>query len=214
MTITNEDRERYVTVVSDFHTQPEPDNCFPTALKNVLDELAQRKNEPNLRYSISDLADALEYVENRAATSDRLAARIDPLLEEAGWEVNHMTGVGYNQLQTIIESDDRSLPVCEFHEQYFEDIGQHTDEYTPEPGLDGFGRWKHTVVPFKINDDNVLYFDPYIQFFHNLDELDESGAMNVPIQSFNEWWSRPEKRWALWLEPSKQQTLSAEFGDG
>lgn len=214
MTITNEDRERYVTVVSDFHTQPEPDNCFPTALKNVLDELAQRKNEPNLRYSISDLADALEYVENRAATSDRLAARIDPLLEEAGWEINHMTGVGYNQLQTIIESDDRSLPVCEFHEQYFEDIGQHTDEYTPEPGLDGFGRWKHTVVPFKINDDNVLYFDPYIQFFHNLDELDESGAMNVPIQSFNEWWSRPEKRWALWLEPSKQQTLSAEFGDG
>lgn len=213
MTITNEDRERYITVVNDFHTQPEPDNCFPTALKNVLDELADRKNEPYLRYRISDLADALEYVENRAATSDRLAARIDPLLEEAGWEVNHMTGVGYDQLQTIIESDDRSLPICEFHEQYFEDIDQHTDEYSPEPGLDGFGRWKHTVVPFKVNDNNVLYFDPYIQFFHNLDELEESGAMNVPVQSFNEWWTRPEKRWALWLEPSKQQTLSAAFGD-
>jgi hypothetical protein len=37
--------------------------------------------------------------------------------------------------------------------------------------------------------------------------------MNVPIKSFNEWWSRPEKRWALWLEPSKQQTLSAAFRD-
>jgi len=213
VTITNEDRERYETTVSDFHTQPEPDSCFPTALKNVLDELADRKNQPNLRYSISKLADTLDYVENRASTSDRLATRIDPLLQEAGWEVNHMTGMGYDQLQTVIESDDRSLPLCEFDEQYFEDIGQHTDDYTPEPGLDGFGRWKHIVVPFKINDNNVLYFDPYIQFFHDLDDIDESGAMNVPIQSFNEWWSRPEKRWALWLEPSKQQTLSAAFGD-
>lgn len=213
MTITNDDRERYQTTVSNFHTQPEPDSCFPTALKNILDELADRKNEPNLRYNISDLGDALDYVQNRASASDRLAARIDPLIEDAGWEVNHMTGAGYDQLQTIIESDDRSLPLCEFHEQYFEDIGQHTEGYTPEPGLDGFGRWKHVTVPFKINDNTVLYFDPYIQFFHELGDLDESGAMNVPIQSFNEWWSRPEKRWALWLEPSKQQTLSAALGD-
>ncbi len=214
MTITSDDRNRYHTTVSGFHVQPEPDSCFPTALKNILDELADRKGESNLRHSISDLAEALDYVKNRAATSDHLATRIDPLLEEAGWEVNHMTGVAYDQLQTIIESDDRSLPLCELHEQYFEDIRQHTDSYTPEPGLDGFGRWKHIVIPFKINDNTVLYFDPYIQFFHNdnLDDINEYGAMNVPIQAFNEWWSRPEKRWALWLEPSKQQTLSAAFG--
>jgi len=213
VTITSDDRERYQTAVGDFHTQPEPDNCLPTALKNILDELADRKDEPNLRYSVSDLGEALDYVKNRASASDRLAARIDPLLEEAGWEVNHMTGVGYDQLQAIIDSDDRSLPICEFHEQYFEDVSQHTESYTPERGLDGFGRWKHVVVPFKINDDTVLYFDPYIQFFNNLDDIDELGAMNVPIQLFDEWWSRPEKRWALWLEPSKQQTLSAAFED-
>ena len=213
MTITNEDRERYQTTVTDFHTQHEPDSCFPTALKNILNEIADRKDEPDLRHSLSDLGDALDYVENRASASDRLAARIDPLIEDAGYEVNHMTGVGYDQLQSIIESDNRSLPVCEFHEQYFEDIGQHTDEYTPEPGLDGFGRWKHVIVPFKINTDTVLYFDPYIQFFHDIDTLDESGAMNVPINSFNEWWSRPEKRWALWVEPMKQQTLTSALED-
>lgn len=213
MTITNEDRERYQTTVDDFHTQPEPDSCFPTALKNILDELADRKGEPSLSYRVSNLADALDYVENRASASDRLAARLDPLVEDAGLEVNHMTGMDYDQLQTIIESEDRSLPLCEFHEQYFEDIPQHTDGYTPEPGLDKFGRWKHVIVPFKINDNTVLYFDPYIQFYHNLDDIDESGALNVPIQSFNEWWSRPEKRWALWFEPSKQQTLSAAIGE-
>lgn len=213
MTITNEDRQQYQSTVTDFHTQPEPDSCFPTALKNIFHDLADRKDEPSLRYSVSDLGDALNYVENRASASDRLASRLDPLLEDAGYEVNHMTGVGYDQLQTIIESDDRSLPLCEFHEQYFEDVGQHTDEYTPEPGLDGYGRWKHIIVPFKINTDTVLYFDPYIQFFHNLDDLDESGAMNVPINSFNEWWSRPEKRWTLWIEPMKQQTLTSALGD-
>jgi hypothetical protein len=62
VTITSDDRERYQTAVGDFHTQPEPDNCLPTALKNILDELADRKDEPNLRYSVSDLGEALDYV--------------------------------------------------------------------------------------------------------------------------------------------------------
>lgn len=124
-----------------------------------------------------------------------------------------MTGVGYDQLQTIIDSADRSLPVCEFREQYFEDVGQYTDAYTPESGIDGYGRWQHVIIPFKFNDESVLYFDPYIQFFHDLDTLDESGAMDVPFSAFNEWWSRPEKRWALWVEPMEQQTLTADFGE-
>lgn len=212
MTITSEDRERYQSTVTEFHTQHEPDSCFPTALKNVFDELAQRKDEPELRHSISDVADALDYIEHRASASDRLAYRLDPLLEDAGYEVKVMTGVEYDQLQTIIDSRDRSLPVCELHAQYFEDVGQHTDIYTPEPGMDGFGRWQHVVIPFKFNDASVLYFDPYIQFYQDLETLDDAGAMDVPIQAFNEWWSRPEKRWALWIEPMAQQTLATDFG--
>ena len=213
MTITSGDLERFQTTAGDFHTQPEPDSCLPTAIKNLLDELADRKNESSLRYSISNIADALDYIETRASTSDHLAARLDPFLEDAGYEVNAMMGVGYDQLQKIIDSEDRSLPACELHEQYFEDIGQYTDGYIPEPGLDGYGRWRHVVIPFKFNDDTVLYFDPYIQFFHNLETLDDSGAMNVPINAFNEWWSRPEKRWALWVEPMEQRKLGSSLGD-
>lgn len=212
MTVTSEDRERYQSTVTEFQTQHKPDSCFPTALKNIFDELADRKDEPNLSHSINEIADALDYIENRASASDRLAFRLDPLLEEGGYEIKVMTGVDYDQLQTIIDSEDRSLPVCEFHSQYFEDIGQHTDGYTPEPGMDGFGRWQHVVIPFKFNDDTVLYFDPFIQFYHDLDTLEESGAMEVPIRAFNEWWSRPEKRWALWIEPMEQRTLESAFG--
>lgn len=213
MTITSEDKERFQTTVTDFHTQHEPDSCLPTGLKNILDELADRKDEPGLHHSISDLADALDYVENAASASDSLPTRIDPLIENAGYEIRHMTGVDYDQLSTIIDSEDRSLPLCEFHEQYFKDLSHHTDKYTPESGLDGFGRWRHVVVPFKVNSDTILYFDPYIQFFHDLNDLDEVGGIEVPFHAFNEWWARPEKRWALWVEPMKQQTLTAAVGD-
>ncbi len=213
MTITNADRERFQSTVTEFHAQPEPDQCFPSVIKNILDELADRQDNSSLRYSVSDIGDALDYVQNRAAASDRLASRLDPLLEDAGFEINVMTGVGYDQLQSIIESEDRSLPVCELHEQYFEDIGQYTDAYTPEPGMDGFGRWPHVVIPFKFNDNTVLYFDPYIHFFHDLNTLDDSGAIDVPFQPFNEWWARPNKRWALWVEPMEQQTLAGAFNN-
>lgn len=208
VTITDADQERFQTTVSEFHPQPEPDSCLPTALKNVLHELAERKDEPALKHSISDLADALDYKKHRASASDRLASRIDPLLEEAGYEVNLMVGVDFEQLQQIITSEDRSLPICELHESYFESIRSEDRGYVPEAGRDGYGGWQHVVIPFKINDENVLYFDPFVQFFHNIDELDDSGAMTQPIKAFNEWWSRPEKRWTLWVEQSEQKTLS------
>lgn len=212
VTITDNDLDQFQTTVSDFHTQPEPDSCLPTAVKNILDDLADRKDEPELRYNISGIADELDYVKNRASASDQIANRLDPLLRDAGYEVNMMIGSDFEQLQQIIESDHRSFPVCELHKSYFEDIEKDDDVgYTPEPGMDGYGNWPHVVIPFKVNDDEVLYFDPFIQFFHNLDTIDESGAMKRPIRAFNEWWSRPEKRWTLWVEPTKQQTLTASF---
>lgn len=218
MTIETADWNRYHEATEDFHYQAEPDSCFPTALKNIFDELADRIGEPSIRHNISDIADALDYENNRASATDRLSSRLDPLLEDGRYEVNAMTGMGYEQLNTIIDDDQRSLPICELHMQYFEDIGQYTERYTPEPGLDGYGRWPHVVIPFKFNDETVLFFDPYIQFFHDLDDIDESGALNVPLRAFNEWWTRPEKRWTLWAEPMEQlpmqqQTLDEAFGN-
>lgn len=214
MTITNDDREHFQATVSDFHAQPEPDSCLPTAIKNVLHSLADKNGDPSLKYSISEIGEALNYTKHRASASDQIASRLDPLLEDAGYEVNVMIGSDFGQLQKIIDSEKRSLPICELHESYFEAVESNNSGYNPEPGRDGYGNWQHVVIPFKVNDENVLYFDPFLQFFHNLDDLDESGAMVQPITAFNEWWSRPEKRWTLWIEPVKQQTLSASFDGG
>ena len=43
MTITDADIEAYQSTVSEFMPQIEPDACYPTAIKNVLDRLADRK---------------------------------------------------------------------------------------------------------------------------------------------------------------------------
>lgn len=206
MTIKEDDRKRYQTIVSDFQPQHEPDSCFPTSIKNVLDELADRKENPDFRHSIGDISDAIGYERGRASPSNFLSDRIDPLIEDTNWEVCYMSGLDYDQLETIIASDDYSLPICELHQRYFKDISQYTNKYVPELGIDGTGKWKHTVIPFKINDAEVLYFDPYILFFNGQDSKDKKG-IEVPANVFNEWWERPVKRWAMWFEPKPQHTL-------
>ena len=207
MTIKEDDRKQFQATVNDFQKQHEVDSCFPTVVKNVLDELADRENDSAFRHSISDIGDALEYNEGHASRSDRLSNRLDPLIKGANWETCYMSGVDYSQLKKIIELDKYSLPICELHEQYFEDIGQYTDQYVVEHGIDGSGRWKHTVIPFKFNDTKVLYFDPYISFFEDPRNLDDAGGLEVPIRVFREWWNRPTKRWAMWFEPKEQSTI-------
>lgn len=205
MTITDEDREQFRVTTADFHAQPEPDNCLPTAVKNVLGDLADRKDEPELEYSVSDIANQLDYQRGAAATSSRVASRIDPLIEDAGYEVKTMVGVDIDQLQTVIESEDRSLPICELHSEYFDDVDQG---YSPEPGRDEYGRFNHVVIPMATNDESILFYDPFVHFFAAID--DSTGvAMERSMTEFYEWWSRPEKRWTLWVEPMSQQTLSA-----
>lgn len=213
MTITDNDREQYQSIASNFHIQHEPDSCFPTAIKNVLDELAVRKDNQDFSSSISEISDALEYKKGLASRSDRLSRRIDPLIEETNWEVCYMSGMDYKQLETVISSDDYSFPICELHEQYFEDIGQHTDQYVAEKGIDGWGRWKHTVIPFDLNESRIVYYDTYAAFFNNTEKVDNAGIIEVPIEVFNEWWARPVKRWAMWFEPSVQTRISDYVGE-
>jgi len=209
VTITEDDHAQFETTVGDFHTQPEPDSCLPTAVKNVLQELAARQERSGLEHSVSDVADALDYEQGRAAVSDRIATRLDPLVEADGYEVKVKVGVEFDELREIIERDDRSLPICELHASYFEELRSQDIGYVPEPGRDDYGRWPHVVIPMAINHDTVLYFDPFVHFFHDLADLEESGALVQPIATFSEWWTRPEKRWTLWFEQTGQQTLSA-----
>ena len=44
MTITESDEETYQATVSDFQPQITADACLPTAIKNILDDVAEREN--------------------------------------------------------------------------------------------------------------------------------------------------------------------------
>lgn len=200
MTISQQERDAFQSRVSDFHSQPEPDDCLPTAIKNILHDLAVRKDEPALNVSISNLNEALDYNEGRAARSDRIASRVDPLIEGGGYEIMKASA-SPEQLQKIANSSDTSLPVCELDSEYFEYVDHG---YNPEQGRDRYGRFQHVVIPMSFNDDTILYYDPYLHFFPN---SDEDMEMELPYDIFYELWNRPEKRWTLWARPKVQQTL-------
>lgn len=202
VTISNDQREDFQSRVTDFNAQPEPDNCLPTAVKNICDDLARRKEVSGLEHSLSEFNDALEYQAGRASVSDRVAARIDPLIEQSGHEVM-IASPSPDQLQNIAESESTSLPVCEVDAEYFEYV-EHG--YEPEQGIDRYGRFHHVIIPVAFNDSTILYYDPYINFFA---DLGDGLEMELPYETFYELWNRPEKRWTLWIREQVQKTLTA-----
>ncbi|MDZ7731609.1 MAG: hypothetical protein U5K37_12905 [Natrialbaceae archaeon] len=206
MTITSQDRAFFSETAAEFHTQYELDHCLPTAVKNVLNELADRIDEPKLQTNMSDLNDHLDYREGAAAASDRLGARLDPLLEEHGYETRTMTGTSIEELAGIIDDQSASLPCCDLDPEYFATVDRG---YAVESGVDRYGRWPHTVIPFAVNDSSVLYFDPFLEFFADdseslemeldQDTLSGSSSGHVPRSDGHS------------VEPEEQSTLSA-FG--
>lgn len=204
MTITEEDWETFNRLTTGFSTQHEQDSCFPTCVKNILDELADRTGSDGLRHSISDIADQFEYQHGRASKTDRIPSRLDPLIESAGYETRVFSGLDFNRLEALIQNEEWSLPICELHSRYFDDIRELNNGYTPEGGRDQYGRYLHTVIPFKHNSTNILFFDPFLDWF-SMD--DDAQGFEVQTSLFYEWWSRPEKRWTMWIEPTDQASL-------
>ena len=204
MTITDEDREHFQAEVTDWHAQPTPDDCLPTAMKNILDDLAEREGVTELNHSLSDINDQLEYAERAATPTQGLTRRVDNLIQGSGYEASLMTATDFDQLRTIIDSSGRSFPICDLDPSYFEAVDHG---YNPEAGRDGYGGFSHVVVPFALNEESILFYDPYIHFFNDSGSGEFSG-MEYSTNNFYEWWSRPPKRWTFWIEQSKQQTLT------
>lgn len=202
MTITQSDRETFQTAVEDFRPQIQEDNCLPTALKNVLDHHADRHGL-DLNLSLSDINEHCDYREGMGATARGVPAQLNPEIEDHGLEVRVSIGTSLDDLDAIIEDGDRSLPIVELDDAYFDSI----DGYNPRPGIDGY-QWTHVVIPFKVNTDKVLFYDPYEKIFAR------SGRIDIPPTErsqteFYEWWSTPDTRWTMWIEQRDQQTLTS-----
>lgn len=202
MTITDADRETFWDTVEEFQPQITEDMCLPTALKNVLDDFAQRHGRES-PLSLSELNEICDYREGGAATARDVPPKLDPEIEEYGIETRIMLNTSFDDLKAIIEGDDRSLPIVELDEAYFDSV----EEYNPRRGVDGY-QWDHVVIPFAVNDETVLFYDPFEEIFQRSSRVDSPPAERSRTE-FYEWWTAASSRWTMWLESRDQQTLTS-----
>lgn len=202
MTITEADRETFQTTVEDFRPQITEDMCLPTALKNILDEFAERHDSES-PLSQSDINDICDYREGAASTARGVPEKLDPEIEDYGIETRISMGTSFDDLQAIIEDNERSLPIVELDEAYFDSV----DGYDPRSGIDGY-QWSHVVIPFTVNDETVLFYDPFEEIFQRSTRVDSPPTERSKTQ-FYEWWTNASSRWTMWLQRSDQQVLTS-----
>jgi len=202
VTITDTDRETFQTTVEEFRPQITEDMCLPTALKNVLDEFADRHGSDS-PLSLSDINDICDYRAGFASTSRNVPAKLDPEIEDYGIETKIMFNATFEDLEAIIDGNDRSLPIVELDSAYFESV----DGYDPRRGVDGY-QWNHVVIPFTVNDETVLFYDPFEEIFQRSTRIDSPPTQRSKTQ-FYEWWTAASSRWTMWLQRSDQQVLTS-----
>jgi hypothetical protein len=202
VTITESDEETYQATVSDFQPQITADACLPTAIKNILDDVAERENIDGISMSQSDVNDLCGYREGFFSREEIIPEQLTHEVSEYGFEAREATApkMDLERLKAIIENDDASLPIVELDPDYFKNVeGYRVQEAEQMPS--------HTVIVFHVNDDEVLYYDPYENFFENSSRINES-PYTWPKTGFYELWSgRYEERWTLWIDRSEQPTL-------
>lgn len=206
MTITNSDRSDYSERVQDFSPQLEEDSCLPTALLNILGDLKERTGTSGLDLSLDQLEGICGYNRGMSSTVDGICSRLNPEIESTGYKAHTATGIDFDELSSIISDDEASLPIIELDAEYFDSV----DGYEARPGIDGY-QWLPLVIPFKVNSDKVLLYDPFEGVFAQSD----NGSLpprEADKSMIWEWWSRGERdRWALWVENEHQVSLSHQF---
>jgi hypothetical protein len=205
MTITDSDIEKYQSTVGDFVPQHTPDGCYPTAIKNIINELAERKGMNGMAMSLSDINDICNYEEGMYTQEEIVPEALSRELSEFGYEATKATApeMDYAELQEIIDNEDTSLPIVELDPRYFEQV----EDYK----VQGRQEASHVVIVFKVNDDRVLYYDPYEKFFEKSSRVSESPREWDKTGFYELWSGRHSERWTFWVGQAEQSLLK-EFG--
>lgn len=203
MTITDGDISEYESTTESFKYQPGLQDCLPVAVKNALSDLANRHEKPQIDHSEKEIKEMSDYDPEMGTSGRSLAANLGSELEQFGYTVKDRVNCSLEELKDITQSDSSSLPVVSLKPEYFDEI----KEWDPRGSRRGKNR-PHAVVVFKINSEEVLFFDPYGQM-----QL-RSGARNQPKRrleqrTFLSLWNtkRSWPRWVLWIDRLQKTTL-------
>lgn len=202
MTITESDEETYQATVSEFQPQIKPDGCYPTAIKNILDELAERKGFDGMKLSLSDVNDLCNYRDGLYTEEEIIPEALTREISEYGFQAVEASGteMDYERLKKIIDDENTSLPIVELDPSYFEEVENYRVQGEPES--------THTVIVFKVNDNRILYYDPYENFFERSSRINEAPYTWDKTGFYELWSGDHEERWTFWLEKKDQPLLS------
>lgn len=195
MTITDADKDQFQSQIGDFHAQHHDDQCYPAALKNIIDRLAERTGRSGMSLSLSDVDQICGYEPGLGCEEELIPGRLTQALSEFGYEAVEETAptMNWDQLNEIITDDNTSLPIVELDGEYFEKVMS----YHGQPSKDGYR--PHVVIPMKVNSDDVLFYDPYENHFENRPGIDQAPYQWGQTEFFELWSGESEERWTLWL---------------
>jgi hypothetical protein len=170
VTITESDEETFQSQISEFHAQHFADQCYPAAVKNIIDELAERKNKPEMIQSLSEVNDICGYKPGLRCEEELIQPRLTQKLSQYGYEAvqKRAPEMDWEKLEGVIQNEQTSLPIIELTGRYFGEVL----DYDGQPSTDGYS--PHVVVPLKINTTEVLYYDPYENYFEKRPGIDEA----------------------------------------
>lgn len=195
MTISEADEGKFQSKIADFHAQHHDDQCYPACIKNIIDELADRKDKPEMSLSMSEVNDLCNYTPGLRCEEDLIPPNLTQAMTEYGYEAAVETGpvMDRDHLEKIIQNEDTSLPIVEIDGKYFEFV----KDYHTQPSEDGYT--PHVVIPCKINSSEILFYDPYENHLNKPVGVKETPYRMQQTDFYELWSGGTEERWTLWL---------------
>lgn len=205
MTILQEDIDHFEDTTEGFKYQPGLQDCLPVCVKNILDELADRHDQPKIRHSESDIKQLSDYDPDYGSTGRLLVSNLSTELQDFGYTVKDQTNMEFAELQDVIQTPTASYPTVSVSPDYFDFI----QDWNPRGSRRGKNR-PHMLVPFKLNTEEVLFFDPYGRIQLRSGAVHEE-TRNLGREDFFQVWDteRTFPRYALWIDKLEQSTLDA-----
>lgn len=139
MTITQSDEETFQSEIANFHAQHFEDQCYPAAVKNIVDRLADRKDLNGMKMSLSEVNDVCGYKRGLQCEEDLIPERLTNAVTEYGYESVLKTApeMDLEQLDSVINDEGTSLPIIELDPVYFERVADMVDGYHAQPSPKG-----------------------------------------------------------------------------
>jgi hypothetical protein len=135
VTITSTEEDSFQAEISDFHAQHYEDQCYPAAVKNIVDRLAERKNLDGMSMSLSEVNDVCGYKRGLQCEEDLIPPRLTNAVTDYGYETVVKTApqMDLEELNSVIQDEGTSLPIVELDPRYFERVSDVVDGYDAQP---------------------------------------------------------------------------------